>query len=149
MHFRPYIPADFATLYAIEEACFQPPFRFSRSYMRHILASPDTATWIAEHETEMAGFAIIEWASTHNGTISYIQTLEVLPAHRGKGAATQLLHRLETSARAAAAQSIWLHVDEADASAIRLYTAQGFTPQVREENYYPKGRAALVFLKTL
>ena len=149
MHYRPYTPADFAALYAIEELCFEPTFRFSRSYMRHILACPDTATWIAEREAEMAGFAIIEWASTRNGTIAYIQTLEVLPAHRSKGAGTQLLHHLETSAREASAQSIWLHVDEENAPAIHLYKSQGFTPQGREENYYPKGRAALVFMKTL
>ena len=28
MKYRPYKPEDFEALYALEEACFQPPFRF-------------------------------------------------------------------------------------------------------------------------
>jgi ribosomal protein S18 acetylase RimI-like enzyme len=157
VHYRLYTPSDFAALYAIEEACFEPPFRFSRSYMRHILRDPETATWIAEsitqpitdQDSQMAGFAIVEWGEGRKETVAYIQTIEVLPAHRGKGIAAELLRRMESSARAAGAHSIWLHVDAENTSAINLYTSHGFAIEGREENYYPQGRPALILAKPL
>jgi hypothetical protein len=48
MHYRLYQPADFAALYAVEELCFEAPFRFSRALMRKLIANPNSATWIAE-----------------------------------------------------------------------------------------------------
>jgi ribosomal protein S18 acetylase RimI-like enzyme len=149
VHYRPYTPKDFSALYAIEEACFHTPFRFSRSYMRHLLGSLNTAAWVAEQDSQMAGFAIVEWSQGRRGTVAYIQTIEVLPAARGKGAGSELLSRLEISARAAGAHTIWLHVDAENASAIRLYERHSFVAEGREENYYPQGRAALVYLKKL
>jgi ribosomal protein S18 acetylase RimI-like enzyme len=40
-------------------------------------------------------------------------------------------------------------VDAENASAIRLYERQGYVCEVREENYYPQGRAALIYAKPL
>jgi ribosomal-protein-alanine N-acetyltransferase len=147
VHYRQYTSADFDALYAIEEACFNPPFRFPRSYMRQLVSDSETATWAAEQGTSMAGFAIVEWSTGKQGTDAYIQTLEVLPSHRGQGIGAELLRRMEFSAQAAGAQSIWLHVDAENFSAIRLYSSHGFALKGREENYYPQGRAALVLFK--
>ena len=58
--------------------------------------------------------------------VAYIQTLEVLPERRGRGVGGELLRRIEGSARAAGAQSIWLHVDAENAAAIRLYERHGY-----------------------
>jgi len=147
--YRLYNPGEFASLYAIEEICFQQPFRFGRRYMRNLVESAGTATWIAEEDGRMAGFAIAEWAEGRSGVAAYIQTIEVLPEARGRGVGAELLVRLEGSARAAGAGLIWLHVDAENAGAIRLYEARGFHPEGRAENYYPKGRAALIYSKTL
>jgi ribosomal protein S18 acetylase RimI-like enzyme len=147
--YRLYREEDFAPLYAIEEACFQPPLRFGRGYMRQVVASDSAATWIAEEEGHMAGFAILEWAESASGTAAYIQTLEVAPDRRRKGIAAELLRRLEGSARAVSAHVIWLHVDAENAAAIRLYEAHGYVRQGREEHYYARRRAALVYAKPL
>jgi ribosomal-protein-alanine N-acetyltransferase len=147
--FRPYTPDDFAALYAIEEVCFQPPFCFGRRYMHQLVNSPHTATWIAEEDGHMAGFAIVEWAEEAVGVIAYIQTIEVAPEQLRQGIGGELLHRIEGSARAAGAQAVWLHVDATNASAIRLYEANGYRSKGREENYYARGRAALIYLKQL
>lgn len=48
MLYRPYTAAEFPALYAIEELCFQPPIRFSRVYLRRLVASSDSATWVAK-----------------------------------------------------------------------------------------------------
>ncbi len=148
MLYRPYKPEDFAALYAIEEACFQPPLRFGRGYMRQLVASSQGATWIAEEEGRMAGFAIVDWIEDA-GAAAYIQTIEVVAEARSRGAGGELLRRMEASARAAGAATIWLHVDAENAPAIRLYENHGYRREGREDRYYGRGRAALIYSKHL
>jgi ribosomal protein S18 acetylase RimI-like enzyme len=147
--YRLYKSEDFAQLYAIEEACFQPPFRFGRRYLLRLVSDANATTWVALEGEEPCGFAIAEWTRENNGLVGYIQTIEVEPGWRGRGVGRELLHRMEKSARDAGAQAIWLHVDEENSAAIRLYEANGFVRAGREENYYPNGRPALVFGKPL
>ncbi|MGP8251998.1 MAG: GNAT family N-acetyltransferase [Terracidiphilus sp.] len=149
MLYRFFQPADFAQLYAVEEVCFEPPYRFSRAYMRQIVTSADTATWMAEEDGTIAGFAVVEWAVDSKQPAAYIQTIEVLPQFRRLGVAGELMRRLEDSAIKAGAHLIWLHVDAENAAAIRLYEAHGFARKGREENYYLRGRAALIYVKPL
>jgi ribosomal-protein-alanine N-acetyltransferase len=149
MRYRLYTPADFPALYAVEELCFAPAFRFSRSYMRQLIDSPNSATWIAEEDTELIGFSIVEWTAGPSKFAAYIQTLEVHPSWRGRGIGAELLSRAENSARAAGAHSIGLHVDVENAAAIRLYESRGYARQSREEHYYARHRAAFVYAKSL
>jgi len=149
MLYRLYLPEDFPQLYAIEQLCFQPPFRFSRRSMQQVLANPDSATWIAEEDRQMAGFAIVDWTWETTPATANIQTIEVAPAHRQRGIASELLRRVEASAGAAEAQAIGLHVAESNTAAIRLYQAHGYQPQGREENYYAAGLHAVIFSKDL
>ena len=149
MIYRLYISADFDKLYALEEVCFDPPSRFSRRFMRLLVQFSRTATWIAEEAGQITGFAIIDWTEEDNEVTSYIQTVEVSPEARGRGVGRELLNRVEDSARLAGAGSIWLHVEEGNAAAIRLYETQGFRWEGCEEDYYPSGRAALIYAKSL
>ena len=148
MIYRLYRPEDLASIYLIEEACFQPPLRFSRAYLERMVSKKNTATWIAE-DGEMAGFAITEWYEEAGALIAYIQTIEVTPARRGQGVGGELMRRVESSAREAGATAIWLHVDAENARAIGLYEAHGYRREGRKANYYPRGRAALVYSKDL
>jgi ribosomal-protein-alanine N-acetyltransferase len=164
--YRSYKAGDFDALYALEEACFQPPFRFGRRYMRSLVGRENVATWIAEDEREIAGFGIVHWESmraragrptpqpagkpaVHGEVVAYLETLEVRPDLRGRGTGGELLRRCEESARAAGAQTLGLHVDAENGAAIGLYRAHGFELQARVERYYPKGRAAEVYVKRL
>jgi ribosomal-protein-alanine N-acetyltransferase len=149
MLYRPYQPGDFAQLYAVEELCFDPPFRFSRALMRKLIANPNSATWIAEEEQKLAGFAIVDWATVPKGTVAYIQTIEVHPGSRRRGIAADLLNHAEDSARAAGAVAIWLHVDQENAAAISLYESRGYARKGREEHFYARHRAAYVYAKPL
>lgn len=149
MRYRLYNPEDFSALYAIEEICFQPPFRFSRAYMRSLVDAQDAAAWIATEDDLMVGFAIATWRAVKGGILAYIETIEVTPAQRGRGIGAELLRRVEDSARRAGALSLWLHVDETNAEAIRLYERHGFRPHGSEEHFYAPGRGALVYGKPL
>jgi ribosomal-protein-alanine N-acetyltransferase len=149
MNYRLYREDDFPQLYDIELECFEPPIRFSRQTMRRLIADPASATWIAEEQEEMAGFAIIFWAPAPEQPLAYIQTLEVAPAQRNRGIARELLRRMEESASAAGAHVIWLHVAEANTPAKRLYESHGYSLQGREDNYYAKGMPALLYAKPI
>jgi ribosomal-protein-alanine N-acetyltransferase len=161
--YRPYTPQDFDVLYALEEVCFEPPFRFDRRTMRLLVQRKHAATWIAEDNAHMAGFAIVEWTGRKrvlpgdrslsqgckSGITAYIQTIEVAPEARRRGVGGELLGRIEGSACAAGASLIWLHVEASNARAIRLYEERGYLCEGRQENYYPRDRAALIYLKRL
>jgi ribosomal protein S18 acetylase RimI-like enzyme len=149
MIYRLFQPDDFDDLYAIEEVCFQPPQRFSRRYMRHLVASPDAATWIAEQDVRMAGFAIVEWAQQIAGIVAYIATIEVLPQYRGCRVGAELLRRIEGSANAERAIQVWLHVDMENTAAIRLYENSGYRNSGRADHYYARNRAAAIYVKDL
>lgn len=149
MNFRPYTAEDFEQLYALEVCCFKPPFRFGRRTMRALIQHPHSATWIAEENGQMAGFAIVEWAERKGESRAYIQTIEVAPDARRRGLGRELLDCVEDSVRNAGAGSIWLHVEAENAGAIRLYEAHGYRCQGRKENFYPLGHAALVYMKEL
>jgi [ribosomal protein S18]-alanine N-acetyltransferase len=147
--YRPYKPEDFDQLYALEELCFEPPQRFSRRYMRQLISRANAATWIAEEDGRLVGFAIVEWRAGKQGVTAYIQTIEVAPEARRRGVGHELLSRIQSSARGAGACLIWLHVEAVNASAIRLYESHGYHCEGREENYYPLGRAALIYGKRI
>lgn len=149
MLYRPYTSRDFAQLYAIEELCFEPADRFGRRYMQQLLKSSNTATWIAENDGQMAGFAIVQWRERKKRITAYIQTIEVSPESRGQGVGRELLARIGDSSRTASAALIWLHVDAANTAAIRLYEGHGYSCEGRQENFYPRGLPALIYLKRL
>jgi ribosomal-protein-alanine N-acetyltransferase len=149
MIYRPYTDEDFDSLYALEEVCFEPLFRFSRRTMRTLVQRAHAATWMAEDKGAMAGFAIVEWTERKTGVTAYIQTIEVAPEQRRHGVGRELLNRIEGSVRLVDANSIWLHVDAENAGAIRLYEAQGYHCEGRQERFYPLGRAALIYVKRL
>jgi [ribosomal protein S18]-alanine N-acetyltransferase len=149
MRYRYYRPDDFTALYAIEELCFEPPLRFGRRSMRQLVDSPANTTWIALEGNVMAGFGIVEPVETPRELRAYIPTLEVAPTMRRRGVGRDLLRRLERSAARINAGSIWLHVDTANAAAIRLYELQGYLLAGRAPGFYSKDHDAFLYGKPL
>jgi [ribosomal protein S18]-alanine N-acetyltransferase len=149
MNYRLFQPDDFHDLYSIEEICFKPPQRFTRRYMRQLLDSADAATWIADHNGALSGFAIVEWSQQVTGIVAYIATIEVLPEYRGLGIGAELLRRIEGSANAERAIEIWLHVDSENGSAIHLYERSGYHKSGRADHYYARNRPAVIYVKPL
>lgn len=149
MIFRRYSADDFPALYSVEERCFEPRFRFGRGYMMHLIKTSSSATWIAEEDGVMAGFAIVAWNRSLRDNSGYLQTIEVLPEYRGRGIGEKLLSLAEVSVLTASSDTISLHVDAANDLAIRLYERCGYRRRGRKENFYARGRAALLYVKQL
>jgi ribosomal-protein-alanine N-acetyltransferase len=146
---RPFVPSDLKALYAIEEACFEPLQRFSRSLMRSLSEDPLCSTWMGMVSGIRAGFAII--GLTHEGdkATAYVWTIEVLPAFRRLGIARQLLMRMDESARQAGCTSIELHVAAENLNAQALYQEFGFVHNAVDIEFYGEGKDGFRYRKLL
>ena len=140
---------DLRALYAIEEACFEPSVRFSRSLMRSLAFSPECRTWLGIIDEIRAGFAMVGLGTEDDPNLAYIWTIEVLPAFRRMGVARALLARLEESAREAGSVEIELHVSERNADGLALYEATGYERIGLEPQYYGRDEAAFRYRKAL
>lgn len=140
---------DLRALYAIEEACFEPSVRFSRSLMRSLAHDPNCRTWLGIIDNIRVGFAIVGLSGEDDPSSGYIWTIEVLPAFRRMGVARQLLQRSEESTRAAGCSAIALHVSERNPDAVSLYEAAGYTQFGTEPEFYGRGESAFRYRKLL
>jgi len=136
-------------LYAIEEACFETPLRFSRALMRSLAHDPQCRTWLGIVDNIRAGFAIAGLSNDDDPTSAYIWTIEVLPSLRRMGVARQLLERMEESARDAGCSAIELHVSERNAGGLALYDAAGYVRTGVDAEYYGRRENAFRYRKAL
>ena len=143
--YRPIQRGDFNKLYAIEQSCFQRPERFSQRYLRQLIKGEQAATWVAvDEQNAPVGFALVAWGAAEQGTLAYIETLEVVAMARRQGAGAGLLRCCIESARSVQAVVLWLHVAEENEAVRKLYLAHDFAVQGREKNFYGRGRDGLV-----
>ena len=146
---RLYLPADLPALYAIEEVCFAPPLRFSRSLMRSLAEDPDCRTWLGMLNGVRAGFAMVGLTGDKNPNAAYIYTLEVLPVFRRRGVARELLRHLEESASAAKRPAMELHVSQRNVDALALYELSGYKRIGALRDFYGKGQDGFRYWKPL
>src|ERR1035438_8043902 len=88
---RPYAPADFDTLYALDHRCFPPGIAYSRRMLAYFLRMPQARCTVAEYDRDIAGFIITE----EDPPRGHILTLDVAEGHRRLGIGTQLLTHSE------------------------------------------------------
>ena len=138
---------DLRALYAIEEACFEPSVRFSRSLMRSLAHDPKCRTWLGILDDVRVGFAIVGLRGAGDPDSAYIWTIEVLPAFRRMGVARQLLVCVEESARDAGCAAIELHVSERNAAGLVLYEAAGYVQVGVDAEYYGRREDAFRYRK--
>jgi ribosomal protein S18 acetylase RimI-like enzyme len=140
---------DLRALYAIEEACFEPAVRFSRTLMRNLAHDPDCRVWLGIVDEVRVGFAIIGLRGDDDLHAAYIWTIEVLPGFRRLGVARQLLMRVEESARDAGCAAIELHVSERNAAGLALYEAAEYARIGVDTEYYGRREDAFRYRKVL
>ena len=141
---REYRAGDAEAMYALDVACFDPVFQFSRRAMRYFAEARRAVTVLAEADGELVGFCIAEVDEE-----SYVVTLDVAPAWRRRGLARQLMTEVEAKARAAGAESMALHVFKENVGAMRFYEETGYGRVGMVEGFYGRGLDALVYRKRL
>jgi len=141
--------SDLRALYAIEEACFEPAVRFSRSLMRSLAHDPNCRTWLGIVDNVRVGFAMVGLRGDEDASAAYIWTIEVLPAFRRMGVARALLMRVEESTREAGCAAMELHVSERNADGVALYEAAEYVRMGVEAEYYGRGEDAFRYRKAI
>jgi ribosomal protein S18 acetylase RimI-like enzyme len=102
-----------------------------RRGVRAAFASPALAVyWVAEtRDRRVAGSASVttEWSNFHGGQYWWIQSLFIVPEHRGRGLVELLLDHLSSEAAQSGALELRLYVHTSNARALGAYARCGFT----------------------
>jgi [ribosomal protein S18]-alanine N-acetyltransferase len=166
---RDFQPADFDTLWRIDQDCFPPGISYSRTelkvYMRRRgsftlvavdAAPPATALRASgkggEHRPavpsanhSIAGFIVAE-ADRGSG---HIITIDVIASARRSGVGSLLLSDAEDRLRAAACRTVELETAVDNISALSFYKRHGYGVTRTFPRYYSNGVDALVLQKDL
>jgi ribosomal protein S18 acetylase RimI-like enzyme len=98
--------------------------------VRGAFATPALSTyWVAVDTTEsiVASTSVVkEWSNFHGGYYWWVQSLYILPEHRGSGLVNQLIEHLATVSRSAGALDLRLYVHSSNQRALRAYSRCGF-----------------------
>jgi L-amino acid N-acyltransferase YncA len=93
-------------------------------------ATPPLSTyWVAVDATDsiVASSSVVkEWSNFHGGYYWWVQSLYILPDHRGSGLVNQLIEHLATVSRSAGALNLRLSVHSSNRRAHRAYSRCGF-----------------------
>jgi ribosomal protein S18 acetylase RimI-like enzyme len=94
------------------------------------LLDPAIATyWVVESangDVVAATSVLTEWSDFHGGNYWWIQSLFIVPKHRGRGLVELLLNHLTETARAAGALDLRLYAHKSNHRALRAYSRSGF-----------------------
>jgi|SRR3954470_328213 len=98
-------------------------------------AHPTTVIFLAYADGEAAGIAtcFVGFSTFAARPLLNVHDLAVLPAHRGRGIARQLLAAAEAKARALGCCKLTLEVQENNHDARRLYARAGFAQSMYQE----------------
>lgn len=132
---RPATPADAETLVAftLSEALDAERRMLSRADVQRgvagAFASPPKARyWVVESAGSLVACASIvtEWSNFRGGDYWWIQSLYIVPEHRGRGLVDTILQHLVQEARAGGAIDLRLYGYNTNARALRAYQRFGF-----------------------
>ena len=109
-----------------------------RALYAELLAKPDTILLLASAGDTLVGYGLAHvmpaeetWAAdtwVTGARIGEIESLAVLPEHRGRGLGSELLDRLERALRAQGVTDLVLGLLPGNDSAARLYERRGYRP---------------------
>lgn len=90
---------------------------------------PLARTWVAEHDGRVVAnvSVVTEWSNFRGGHYWWIQSVFILPEHRGAGLVALLLEHVTGVARAAGALDLRLYAHSTNERALGAYQRCGFT----------------------
>jgi ribosomal-protein-alanine N-acetyltransferase len=148
---RAYEPADFETLYVIDQACYPRGIAYSRRTLRGFLSEPDSWCLVAEPsipgnasaatgapkpaalaEHEIAGFLIAE----AEGAQAHIITIDVQAKYRRAGVGSLLLGELERQLHGRGVRRITLETATSNQGAVAFWQRHGYRYEGLLRGYY-------------
>jgi len=142
---RAYAPADFDTLYDIDQACYEPAIAYSKRELRNYLRFPGSDCIVAETNRKLVGFIL----TAHQDDWGYIITIDVLERFRRQSVGSLLLARAEQHLKTDGVREIALETAIDNASAIAFWHRHGYRTGGIRKRYYPGGRDAYSMAKLL
>jgi ribosomal-protein-alanine N-acetyltransferase len=138
IHLRPYRPADFETLYRIDQACFPKGIAYGRIELKIYLRSEGSHCLLAEISGGVAGFILIEQSAEQ----AHIITLDVLEAYRRQKIGSLLLETAEQETASRGGKHMVLETATSNKAAIAFWKKHGYREFATVSNYYGRGRDA-------
>jgi ribosomal-protein-alanine N-acetyltransferase len=149
---RDFQPADFETLWRVDQECFPPGISYSRAELKFYMRRSGSFTLVAEDpavvagKVLVAGFIVGEADGRGHG---HIITIDVIAPARRFGVGSLLLNAAEDRLRAAGCRSIELETAVDNSSALAFYKRHGYSVIKTFPRYYSNGVDALVLQKDL
>lgn len=146
INYREMIALDIPLLVGMEKEIY-PESPWSAAQFREELSGvPRTRKYIVATEAqEIVGYAGIALA----GDVVDIHTLTVIPSHRRRGIASELLTQLEQWGAEKKITAFMLEMREGNTQAQPLYEKRGYSVISRRDDYYAPGIHALIMRKEL
>ena len=142
---RTYQPADFETLYKIDQVCYPPGIAYTRRMLRWFLALPGAECLVSEASGEMTGFVLAQL----EGATAHLITIDVLEARRRCGVGSALLDAMENLLARRGVRQIDLETATDNHAAIAFWRKRGYRTEAVLRNYYPGKLDAFAMSKTL
>ncbi len=156
---RPFVKTDFETLWAIDQACFDPQLAYSRPELALYMRRAGAFTLVAQGEpggvrgsgegkgaaAGILGFVVAE-ARRKSG---HIITIDVVAAARRTGVGSLLLQAAEEKLLQAGVAEVALETPVNNAVAIRFYRRHGYFVEKTLAGYYSGELDALMMTKEL
>jgi len=147
---RDFQPADFDTLWRMDQECFPPGIAYSKPELKSYVRDRNSFTLVAHDEVHdmkegrIAGFII-----AHNAPTGHIITIDVQPSARRTGVGSLLLQAAEDRLRAAGSKAVGLETAVDNLAALSFYKRHGYSVIRTWPRYYSTGVDALVLKKIL
>jgi ribosomal-protein-alanine N-acetyltransferase len=145
---REFKPADFDTLWRIDQNCFPPGISYSRQELKTYMRRRGSFTLVAVEGQagEAGGFIVAEADGRGTG---HVITIDVTAATRRSGVGSLLLRAAEERLRAAGCSAVELETAVDNVSALSFYKRHGYSVTRTFPRYYSNGVDALVLEKEL
>ena len=143
---RNYRSTDFETLWKIDQTCFARGISYTRRELAFYIARKRGFTLVAESDSKIIGFAVVDRDRQGQG---HIITIDVLPEARRSGLGSRLMTAVEERLRALGYSAVFLETAVDNAAAIAFYKRLGYTVVHTIPRYYLDSIVALVLAKDL
>jgi [ribosomal protein S18]-alanine N-acetyltransferase len=146
---RGYEENDLDGLVRLDEACFAPPFRFSKAAMRRFVEAENAWVIVAEAGGEVKGFCIVHRERAEASDAGYVVTIDVAAGFRGRGTGERMLARGEAWVRSWKGAGMMLHVFVENERAVRFYERMQYRRVGVQPGFYGPGLHAAMYWKEL
>lgn len=153
---REYEPADFETLWRIDQECFVSGIAYSRRELMTYIARKSSFTLVAQragdsgrilHSVDgLGGFITGDTGRSGRG---HIITIDVMKASQRNGVGSLLLHAAEERMRVAGCVEVGLETAVDNVGALAFYKRHGYFLVRTVRQYYASGVDAFVLKKDL